>query len=141
MTLEDIFPKLKNKDYKLASKKNRYYNCIAWAFECNTLWWWPDKKYIGFWPKQIKREVTLAAFIKAFETQGYSICENSDYEIGFQKIAIFIKENNIPTHTARQLDNGKWTSKIGELEDIEHNLFDLIGNQYGKIGVIMKRKK
>ena len=40
-----------------------------------------------------------------------------------------------------KLKTGKWTSKLGSLEDIEHNnLQGLTGNPgYGEIGCIMKK--
>jgi hypothetical protein len=37
------------------------------------------------------------------------------------------------------LPTGKWTSKLGALEDIEHELEGLIGDRYGKIGQILKK--
>jgi hypothetical protein len=42
-------------------------------------------------------------------------------------------------HAARQLPSGRWTSKIGVLEDIEHSLRDLEGDEYGTATVLMKR--
>ncbi|NEQ82716.1 MAG: hypothetical protein F6K26_21480 [Moorea sp. SIO2I5] len=48
------------------------------------------------------------AFIKVFETLGYVICETPDLEKKYQKIAIYLL-NDQPTHFARQLLNGKWT--------------------------------
>jgi hypothetical protein len=46
---------------------------------------------------------------------------------------------------AKQLPNGKWSSKCGDLEDIEHDLEALIGRDskregYGTIACFMKRK-
>jgi hypothetical protein len=41
---------------------------------------------------------------------------------------------------ARQLSNGKWTSKLGQDEDIEHeNLEGLVGEIYGSVVCIMKK--
>jgi cobalamin synthase len=37
--------------------------------------------------------------------------------------------------------SGMWTSKLGALEDIEHQLGGLTGDRYGKIGQILKRSK
>jgi hypothetical protein len=45
---------------------------------------------------------------------------------------------------ARQLNTGLWTSKCGDLEDIQHNLEDLEGGDrygYGKVSHFMKRRK
>jgi hypothetical protein len=35
--------------------------------------------------------------------------------------------------------NGRWTSKMGILEDIEHALHDLEGIEYGVVALVMKR--
>jgi hypothetical protein len=45
------------------------------------------------------------------------------------------------THATRQLETGKWTSKLGNEEDIEHDLPELVGGGvYGEIALFMKRK-
>ena len=41
-------------------------------------------------------------------------------------------------HAARQLVSGKWTSKLGPDEDIEHESPDSIAEWYG-VAVILKR--
>ncbi|MEG3858797.1 hypothetical protein QT974_06710 [Microcoleus sp. herbarium12] len=70
---------------------------------------------------------------------GYEICKDDLLEVGYQKIAIYVDLNGIPTHAARQLVNGKWTSKLGWLEDMEHELDGLVGDRYGVVGQILKR--
>lgn len=73
---------------------------------------------------------------------GYALCKNAGYEDGFEKIAIYVDSNGKPTHVARQLSSGHWTSKLGKLEDIEHKTLEsLSGSQYGTVAVIMKRPK
>lgn len=43
-------------------------------------------------------------------------------------------------HAARQLPTGAWTSKIGNLEDIEHAELDaLAGPLYGSPAVVLSR--
>jgi hypothetical protein len=49
---------------------------------------------------------------------------------GEEKICLYAK-NGKPTHAARQLSNGRWTSKLGPDEDVEHDLSDLEGRRYG----------
>ncbi len=85
------------------------------------------------------QEETLEAYIQAYETLEYKICKEHRLEVGYQKIAIYIDSSGIPTHAARQLANGKWTSKLGWLEDIEHELDGLVGDRYGVVGQILKR--
>jgi len=41
-------------------------------------------------------------------------------EPGFEKIVIYVDDADVPTHAARSLQNGMWTSKLGDEEDIEH---------------------
>ncbi len=94
----------------------------------------------SYWPVNVPREETLLAFRKAFETLGYVICETPDLEENYQKIAIYLL-NGQPTHVARQLLNGKWTSKLGQDEDIEHDSLEgLTRDWYGQVAQIMKRK-
>ena len=46
----------------------------------------------------------------------------------------------IPTHAARQLRSGRWTSKLGQAEDIEHELRALEGAIHGAVVLILKRQ-
>lgn len=137
--LETWFPHLKRGDYKVTSPIDKKYNCIAWVAENNTKFWWPDKMLTGYWPTDVPREETLKAFVQLYEKMGYKICSNHNFERGFEKIAIFINQTGIPTHAARQLPSGKWTSKLGEHKDIEHSLEALIGQEYGWIGAVLKK--
>jgi hypothetical protein len=57
---------------------------------------------------------------------------------GVEKIAIYVR-SDIPSHVARQLPNGKWTSKLGLREDIEHDLEALEGPEYGSVVLILSR--
>lgn len=85
------------------------------------------------------REVTLDAFCAAFATLGYVLCTGEDLEPEFQKIALFANDQGVPKHAARQRDNGRWTSKLGKMEDIDHALHDLAGELYGSVVLLMKR--
>jgi len=80
-------------------------------------------------PTDAKR--MLEAFIAALHTRGFTTCSTSELESGLEKIALY-SIGNIPTHVARQLSNGWWTSKLGPNFDIEHaNLETLAGGIYG----------
>ncbi len=39
------------------------------------------------------------------------------------------------------LADGRWTSKLGPMEDIEHALHDLAGMVYGSVALVMKRPR
>jgi hypothetical protein len=134
--IEKQFPKLKFSDYKLTSQDTIDYNCVAWAAEDTENWWWPDADNIHYWPLNVPREETLEAFIQVYQIIGYEVCENNVLEKGFQKIAIYTNDNKIPTHVARQLPSEKWTSKLGQNEDIEHETPESLTGDYPAYGVV-----
>jgi hypothetical protein len=134
-----LFPGLSGSAYRETSPADRRYNCIAWAAQDDQNWWWPQPSDETYWPPSVPRIESLEGFIDAFRTLGYAPCNHADPEPGFEKIAFYIGEDGIPSHAARQLESGRWTSKLGELEDIEHELEVLEGERYGTIGAVMKR--
>lgn len=138
--LEDLFPGLAKGGYRVTSPHDQDYNCIAWAIGDTSHWWWPgpDVKE-EFWPPGVPREVTVSAFLDTFALHGSVVCEGDQSEPGFLKVALFVAVDGRPFHAARQLPSGRWTSKLGKAEDIEHNLHDLAGDVYGSVHVVMKR--
>jgi hypothetical protein len=52
---------------------------------------------------------------------------------------LFVDARGVPTHAARLLPSGLWTSKLGEWEDIEHDLLALEGDVYGTVALLLKR--
>ena len=134
--VERAFPNLGSTGYRVASPGDLRYNCIAWAAEDVTRWWWPVGDY---WPPGVPRVVDLSAFTRAYGALGYEPCEDGELGSGFEKIAIYAKGNGVPTHAARQLEDGRWSSKLGKLEDIAHSLEGLAECLYGQIVLFMKR--
>ncbi len=130
--LEQCFPGLIDEAYSITSDKSGRYNCIAWALGENERWWWPDAVEEYHWPESVAREESVAAFLQAFATMGYSPCEDGELETGVHKIALYARDGK-PTHAARQLPDGLWTSKLGSLQDISHTLNALIGDRYGEV--------
>lgn len=140
--IEKVFPNLRISGYSITSPATPEYNCIAWAAGEAESWWEPDPLSLYYWPSNTPRQYTAEAYIKAYEKIGYVVCNNSADEEGFEKVAIYIDTHGKPTHAARQLSSGNWTSKLGQLEDIEHAALDNIAGQcYGFVGVIMKRPR
>lgn len=132
------FPNLHQDNCRITSPKDKRYNCIAWAAESSVRWWWPSDW--GYWPPGVKREPTLDAFIDAFRQLRYQACADGSLETGYQKIALYADNLGTPTHAARQLPNGEWTSKLGEIEDITHvTVDDLNGPSYGTPVQFMRR--
>lgn len=137
--LESYFPKLELARYEITSPATKEYNCIAWAAHDTEKWWWPGLHPISYWPNRDAKN-TVKEFVEVFESFGYQECDNHDLEPGYEKIALY-ELNAEPTHMARQLPNGQWTSKCGELEDITHSLESLEGHIYGAVSLIMRRKR
>jgi hypothetical protein len=135
------FPNLTETDHIRTSEKTVEYNCIAWSACENEVWWWPDPQGIAYWPDGAPREQTIEAFVSVYtNVLGYEVCDSPDLEDGFEKIALYANANGDPTHAARQLENGKWTSKLGGNEDIEHvSLECLNGELYGSAVKFFKR--
>lgn len=86
----------------------------------------------------------MEAFHAAFRTLGYALCDDGALEAGYEKIALYAKQAGAtlkPTHAARQLGDGQWTSKVGDFEDIKHvTLESLHGPQYGEVVQYMRRR-
>jgi hypothetical protein len=139
---EDLFPGLRGSGYEVKSRQDDGYNYIAWAAGAtNTAhWWWPfgdpPKTY---WSEGVPRQESLEAFQQLFEQLGYAVCDHAELELGYEKVALFADAQGVPLHAARQLPTGRWTSKLGALEDIEHALQDLVGTEYGSVVRVMKR--
>ena len=164
--LEDIFPKLAIAGYEKTSDQtggqldDGSYNCIAWAAEdVNHKFWWPNR--FGYWLPWVRRENSVRCFVKTFRWLGYFRCKSSRRELGFDKVALYAIHcsqqpippptslNELrdwtPTHMARQLSDGTWTSKCGCDEDINHFLLDALKchgpttAKYGSPVIYMKR--
>lgn len=137
---EHEFPNLSATGYRVTSPVPRAYNCFAWAAGESERWWNPlEPENPYYWVEGVPTKLTLAAFIQAYGTLGFVPCERSELEEGFEKIALYATPDGEPTHAARQLSNGKWTSKLGRWEDIEHELDGLVCEMYGAVRQVLKR--
>ena len=82
----------------------------------------------------------VGCFVEAYATLGYRVCENGTFEPGYEKIAIYVCDG-VPTHASKQLPDGRWKSKLGSWEDIEHaTIKALEGSLYGKVGLYLRRE-
>jgi hypothetical protein len=121
------------------------YNCIAWAAGDTENWWWPSGSPDDYWPPGVPCEESLDAFVLAYQTLGYVACDDGCLEPQFEKIAIYglmTRGTISPTHAARQLSNGCWTSKLGPHEDIEHMFPTCVEcSDYGVVVRLMKRPR
>ena len=140
--IESCFPLLKGgAGYLITSAPTPIYNCLAWAIGDDEWWWDIDKRMAGYrWHPEVKREFTLSSWRDIFQRLGYEECADDLHEPGFEKVAAYLDRDGEPTHAARQLSSGKWTSKLGQSHDIEHDSLSLLeGDEYGSVSLLMKR--
>src|SRR5207248_217125 len=88
-SLEDVFPGLRGQPYQIKSPRDHRYNCIAFAAGDIRNWWWPDDAGEDTWPAGVPRVETVEAFQNAFATLGYVVCDDDQFEQGYEKIALF----------------------------------------------------
>jgi hypothetical protein len=130
-------PNLATEHFRATSPADKGYNCLAWAAHDTRRIWHPSA-YAGLhWPGEPQPD-TLEGWVAGYAELGFQRCESSEWEPGIEKLAIYGDETG-PSHVARQLPNGLWTSKMGKLEDIEHTLQGLSGGKYGHVQVILQR--
>lgn len=134
---EPHFPSLKNVAQKKTSEPTPVYNCIAWAFGDDKRHWWPNQLR-SYWPMDAANLSRLEAFEAWFLADGWQETESPEIEGGYQKVALYAKDGD-PTHAARLLQSGVWTSKLGGNIDLSHQLSDLIGPAYGEVLRIYKK--
>ena len=124
-------------NYVETSPEDNRYNCIAWTFRDRTRYWWPIPFF--YWPSEVPRQVTIEAFRQLYIVNGYTVCDNGNLEAGYEKVAIYVR-NQKPTHAAKQLPNGKWSSKLSDQEDVEHDSLEDLIDLFGDIEVILRRE-
>ena len=108
---------------------------------------WPGgveaKIFDGFhyWPDGVEDNEDVTTFIDAFKLKGYYVCDSWEHEEGYRRVALYVKEGTKCTHASRELLSGKWTSKLGKAQDIQHGTpFSIEGLVYGRVYCIMKRE-
>lgn len=140
--IQHLFPRLREGEFQITSQRDARYNCVAWAAGDVRHWWWPTESPFAFWPPKVKREESISSFIDAFKTLGYELTDSGHYEEGIEKVAIFALADRGPTHVARQLADGSWTSKLGGLEDIAHiEVNGVGGSDYGEVAAFLQRSR
>lgn len=117
------FPHLGH-DYEVLGPATKIYNCIAWSIGVTDHWVWPGDR--------------IEDFDRLYGQNGYRRIQGLDYSHrpDLDKIVLYAssKPNGrlVATHGARQLRDGSWSSKLGQLPLIRHlEPEDLDGNVYG----------
>lgn len=134
------FPRLTPRGaFKLTSPETMNYNCIAWAAHDLNNYWWPSQHPRYYWPEGFPLVNTIENFVATFGAKNFQVCERPNFESGYEKVALYAKDGR-PTHMARMLPNGRWTSKLGDMWDIEHRTLDgLEDSDYGQVVRLLKR--
>ena len=138
MISKSDFPRLTEQNHRITSPATPDYNCIAWSVGEIEHWWQPGV----YWPvASSEDDYGIGALERAFLSLGFEDCDNSGLESDCEKVALY-GGSLFYTHAARQLPNGKWTSKLGRSEDIQHDApDDVAGGLYGEVVQFMKRAR
>lgn len=133
-------PQLKPNNHSITSPQTFDYNCIAWAAGEDDRWWWPAQQPHAYWPPGVPRVETVEAFIKAFSTKNYIPCVDGTHQPNIEKVVLYVDGSGKPTHMARQLPTGQWTSKCGPWCDISHHNPEVVaGGVYGTAAIFLAR--
>lgn len=140
--IEKLFPGLCGTVWAIKSRQTKRYNCLAWAAREKHRRW--DFAKGAYWPAGVKKLTGIAYLVGAYLAEGFGVC-NKDacdkYDPTSDSIVLY-QLNRIGTHAARLLHNGMWSSKLGDLEDVQHQTAEaLSGERYGNPMVYMKRKR
>jgi hypothetical protein len=136
---KEDYPNLNDTNHRITSPDDVGYNCIAHALGKNDQWWEPAEGYQWPPPEIAPHDYKLTSLIEVYRSEGFDLCANPSQEPGFDKIALYADEYEY-THAAVMLENGKWSSKLGQGQDIEHETLDVVeGPNYGRAVKFMKR--
>ena len=132
------FARLQGEAFEVKSPRTTAYNCIGWVLGDDQNWWWPGGRY---WPDGVRSDESIASFVHAFANLGYERCDSAELELDYEKVALYVDDRLSVTHAARQLPDGRWTSKLGPQWDINHSLEGVCGPPpaYGRVAQIMRR--
>jgi len=134
------FPNINKKNHTVESDQCGNHNCIAYAAGVTNKKWWPVIHPDAYWPPHVPYTESPDSFIRAFETIGYKQCADGAYEKDKEKVAFFTLAGRVK-HAALLLSDSTWASKLGDMEDIEHELNAVGGGEYGTPTVFMERAK
>jgi hypothetical protein len=133
------FPNLAAAGFTETSECTTEYNCFAWAVGVTNVRWDPYDRD-GYWPiaNTDLSNFTVDDVVLAYGERGFVPCDTRELEPGFEKVALY-GIGKVATHAARQLADGRWTSKMGDLQDITHALEAIEGPKYGEVQQVIRR--
>jgi hypothetical protein len=135
-----LHPGLSDENHRVSSPRDPGYNCIAHAIGSTETWWAPGGYPGSAWPPEIEQADTLEAWRQFFALHGFERSGTARDGDGFELVAIYALGGE-GTHVALQLPDGRWTSKLGALQDIEHTLDALEDARYGDVALFMRRPR
>ncbi len=140
--IEEDFPKLNQSNYTITSCTDGHYNCLSWAVgDISNKW---DSSLVGkgyYWLPGVGRDDTFDQWAEIFKRHGYEATSSAKHEKGFDKVAIYGDDEGAQ-HVARQLQDGSWTSKLGDGPDIQHATPEILeGDYYGRVVRLLKRRR
>jgi hypothetical protein len=127
------------------SKEMDSYSSFGWAIERDTSNYWSTSSGY-YWPSNSPRVNSLKVLIDIFQEIGYIkmdiLPENyNEYVDGYERVAIYVNEDNIPMHASRQLIGGIWTSKLPKYRIEHRTLAFLEGDHFGCVTEVMHRER
>lgn len=137
------WPSLNEQNCSPESDLDDEYNCAAWAAGDKTNWWEPSGLPEHYWPEGADLDYSISGYEAAFARVHFSRCTDGAFEIGVEKIALYaLPDSTEFLHAARQLEDGRWTSKLGNRRDVDHDSPEnLAGPWYGTPTIYMKRAR
>jgi hypothetical protein len=109
--------------------------------------WWecgsdgPIEEPGVYWPDGAKYGFGLEALISVYEVLGFELCpdDRSGTEAGYDWIVLYAEDGEW-RHAAKRLEDGRWSSKLGDLEDVSHDSpDDVCGRFNGEVACFMRR--
>jgi hypothetical protein len=137
------YPDLEQPCFHITSEASGAYNCIGWVLDSTDAYIWPTGGLTDAgveWPDGVPREVTIPAFVALFVGAGFEQCLDDIHEDGYIKIVLYAINHQEPTHAAREIPGGKWTSKFGDRVDARHDSVDDLNSRvYGRAVAYFRR--
>lgn len=134
-----LFPNSLSEPFEISSPETTAYNCLAWAVHDSENWWEPGEGYL--WKEGIPEDGSIDSIVRFLQSFGFEIGNSPNIEDTLEKVALFSNGDGYVIHLARQLPNGKWTSKLGASHDVEHSLKSMEGGMYGNVVLVMERER
>lgn len=138
---KELFPNLDTSGYEVTSDPDRFYNCFAWGAEDTDNRWEPTTADDRVWFAK-STAPNVSNFVETYGYVGFvEEATTAELEDGIEKLALYVLDGEV-THAARQLEDGSWTSKLGNREDVTHRSLECLqGDEYGYVERILQRKR